>query len=133
MRNSFVAAITRVSKRTHSNSKWSVPLSFGLPRSGMDIRNNEEKMKENRALIRRKMMGMMIYQRRRSSSFGVFLQRRINPSNSMRMWNKSPPVAEIDYGLEPTDRSEVSRDPAKKGKAVITDTTLMTSFERLFQ
>ncbi|KAL3500200.1 hypothetical protein ACH5RR_039293 [Cinchona calisaya] len=31
---------------------------------------------------------------------------------------------EIYYGLEPTDRSEVSRDPASK--ALITDTTLMT-------
>ncbi len=40
----------------------------------------------------------------------------------------SPPVAEIaevDSDLEPTDRSEVSRDPAL-GKALITDTTLMT-------
>lgn len=33
----------------------------------------------------------------------------------MRMWN-SPPVAEIDYGLEPTNKSEVSRDPANKGQ-----------------
>lgn len=40
----------------------------------------------------------------------------------------SPPVseiAEVDSGLEPTDGLEVSRDLAK-GKALITDTTLMT-------
>ena len=42
--------------------------------------------------------------------------------------NDSPPVSEIEEvysGLEPTDGSEVSRDLAK-GKALITDTTLMT-------
>ncbi|KAL3508568.1 hypothetical protein ACH5RR_027969 [Cinchona calisaya] len=46
------------------------------------------------------------------------------PLNKPLFDEKVAEIAEIYYGLEPTDRSEVSRDPASK--ALITDTTLMT-------